>query len=178
MVDACTQTTCQTSDVGTSTVDTTFVHEEENTDFYDSYLTNATSSDYTDSSESDIDYTDNSENDFDSDGSAEIEDSQHKDFDSDTGFIVYWSSLLFLLQTCIQCGRANVIVKSFLRGSAIVVDLICKEGHKYTWRSQPKCNRYHVGNINLAASILFSSNTVMNIQKYFDCAKIIWISKS
>ena len=46
------------------------------------------------------------------------------------------------------------------------------------WRSQPLAYWYHQGNIVLAASVLFSSNTFAKIGKYFSLANVPWISES
>ena len=68
--------------------------------------------------------------------------------------------------------------KKVIRGSAVVVNLRCSSGHQNTWKSQPVTNRYYEGNVKLAASVLFSSNTYMKIAKYFEVANIAWVSKS
>ena len=60
----------------------------------------------------------------------------------------------------------------------LILDLVCSKYHKVIWRSQPLANWYHRGNIVLAASVLFSSNTFAKIAKYFSLANIPWISES
>ena len=63
----------------------------------------------------------------------------------------------------------------FIQGSALVVELICDDGHISPWRSQPRTSNYYEGNILLAASILFSANTFLKIKKYFELTCIPFI---
>ena len=70
------------------------------------------------------------------------------------------------------------ITKIFIRASAVVVNLFCFNGHSSVWRSQPMKNRSYIGNISLAASVLFSSNTYTKVSKFFNIANIPWISKT
>ena len=54
----------------------------------------------------------------------------------------------------------------------------CPTGHLTTWRSQPNCNHYSMGNLQSAASVLFSANTFMRLATFFDLANIKWLSKT
>ena len=47
----------------------------------------------------------------------------------------------------------------------IIVDLLCKNQHRTTWRSQPIKNGISTGNINISAGILFSGNTFQRIKE-------------
>ena len=91
-------------------------------------------------------------------------------------FIVYWSSLVVLLQYCLSCPAKALVNSVFIQGSALVVELICEDGHISLWRSQPRTSNFYEGNIVLAASILFSANTFSKIKKYFELACIPFIS--
>ena len=91
-------------------------------------------------------------------------------------FIVYWSSLVVLLQYCLSCPAKALVNSVFIQGSALVVELICKDGHISLLRSQPRTSNFYEGNIVLAASILFSANTFSKIKKYFELACILFIS--
>ena len=93
-------------------------------------------------------------------------------------FIVYWNSLLELLQRCLTCSSSVTVTKKNLNGSALTVELLCSEGHNNVWRSQPIRNHFYDGNLKLAASVIFSTNTFTNIHKYFEMAGVAWISKS
>ena len=92
------------------------------------------------------------------------------------GFIFYWSSLVLLLQYCLSCPAKALVNSVFMQGPALVVELICEDGHISLWSSQPRTCNYYEGNIVLAASILFSANTLSKIKKYFDLACIRFIS--
>ena len=93
-------------------------------------------------------------------------------------FLVYWSSLLLLLNRCLTCSSPASITECITYGSALFVKLLCSKGHHNVWRSQPLISGYYHGNIKLAASVLFSSNTFTNLLKYFQLAGVEWISKS
>ena len=95
---------------------------------------------------------------------------------NNSAFIVYWSSLVLLLQYCLSCAAKTFVNSVFIRGSAVVVKLICEDGHISLWRSQLRTSNFYEGNIVLAASILFSANTFSKIKKYFELACILFIS--
>ena len=78
---------------------------------------------------------------------------------NNSAFIVYWSSLIPLLQYCLSCPAKALVNSVFIQGSALVVELICKDGHISLLRLQPRTSNFYEGNIVLAASILFSANT-------------------
>ena len=83
-----------------------------------------------------------------------------------TVFLVFWSCLTQLLQRCSICLPPVIIERGFIKGAMIIVDLLCKNEHCTTWRSQPINNGMSTGNINISAGILFSGNT-------FECIKEI-----
>ena len=97
---------------------------------------------------------------------------------SKSAFIIYWSSLVVLLCRCLTCGVLASIKKCTVRGSLLIVEMICKNAHKNIWRSQPLINRSAHGNIKLSASVLVSSNTFIKLAKYFELADIQWITKT
>ena len=94
---------------------------------------------------------------------------------NNSAFIVYWSSLVLLLQYCLSCPAKALVNSVFIQGSALVVELICKDGHISLLRLQPRTSNFYEGNIVLAASILFSANTFSKIKKYFELACIPFI---
>ena len=65
-----------------------------------------------------------------------------------------------------------LVDSGFIQGSALVLELICKDGHISRLRLQPRTSNFYEGNIVLAASILFSANTFLKIKKYFELACI------
>ena len=48
---------------------------------------------------------------------------------NNSAFIVHWSSLVLLLQYCLSCPAKALVSGVFMRGSALVVELICEDGH-------------------------------------------------
>ena len=60
----------------------------------------------------------------------------------------------------------------------IIVDLLCKNQHRTTWRSQPINNGMSTGNINISAGILFSGNTFQRIKEIMNIANVAFISQS
>lgn len=97
---------------------------------------------------------------------------------SKTAFIVYWSSLVVLFKMCLTCSLPATIKNITVKGSQLIVKLICPNKHENTWKSQPSVNRYSKGNLTLSAAVLFSTNTFEKIAKYFDIADIQWITKT
>ena len=93
-----------------------------------------------------------------------------------SAIVVYWSSLLLLLQSCVTCSANSTTEKLTRRGSAILVHLKCVRGHINLRRSQPLVRSYYQGNIRMAAGVLFSSNTFEKMKKYFELAAFRFIS--
>ena len=93
-------------------------------------------------------------------------------------FIVYWSSLVILFKSCLTCSLAASVKSVTVKGSQLIVQLVCINKHQNTWKSQPIVQRYSKGNLTLAAAVLFSANTFQRISKYFDVANIQWIAKT
>lgn len=60
----------------------------------------------------------------------------------------------------------------------MIVKMKCEDAHESIWKSQPNHNRYSIGNLTSAASVLFSANTYQRLSRFFDLAGIQWISKS
>ena len=76
------------------------------------------------------------------------------------------------------CVLPAAITNIAFKGSQLIVKLKCQSGHTNTWKSQPTCNRYSVGNLTSAAAVLFSANTYQRIASFFDIANIQWLSKT
>lgn len=97
-----------------------------------------------------------------------------------SAFIVYWTSLLLLLKRCLfpACILTTIITNIAYKGSQLVVKMECPAGHQTTWRSQPNCSHYSIGNLESAASVLFSANTYKRLATFFDLAGIKWLSKT
>lgn len=85
---------------------------------------------------------------------------------TNVGFIVFWSSLVTLLERCFTCfGKTKLVQK--VRGSLLIVTMCCINGHEHIWRSQPLVNKFAYGNIKLCSAVLFSAGTFAKISKYF-----------
>ena len=99
---------------------------------------------------------------------------------SKAAFIVYWTSLLILLERCLfpACVLSSAVTSIIYKGSQLIVTMKCQGGHTMTWNSQPNCNHYSVGNLVGAASVLFSANTYQRIASFFELANIQWLSKT
>ena len=74
-------------------------------------------------------------------------------------FLVSESCLLQLLNKCQNCGQSACVMLRAFVGTMIVVDVMCTNGHSYSWRSQECHNSMPWGNLLLAASILFSGSS-------------------
>ena len=47
-----------------------------------------------------------------------------------TVFLLFWSSLTQILQRCFICLSPAIIERSFVKGTMIIVDLLCKNQHR------------------------------------------------
>ena len=75
-------------------------------------------------------------------------------------FIVYWSSLMVLLNKCFTCYFLASVTNITLKGSQLIVQLICSDKHKTT-----------------AAAVLFRANIFQKISKYFEITNITGLPK-
>lgn len=86
--------------------------------------------------------------------------SQEKDEDAKSiagckTYLVYESLLLLLLRKCYVCGQV-VELKTSTRGTLLVVQGSCPDGHYLCWESQPMVKGIAAGSLALSAAILFS----------------------
>lgn len=86
-------------------------------------------------------------------------------------FIVFESCLRSLLSICFLCCQPCRVVLQHVRGTLVIFKAICIEGHLRTWHSQPMSGPMPLGNLVVAASILFNGcspvkalNMMRNIQ--------------
>ena len=49
----------------------------------------------------------------------------------------------------------------------VIVDIVCKSNHKYSWHSQPNENGRAAGNISIAASIILFGETFEKLKEIF-----------
>ncbi|XP_070548761.1 uncharacterized protein [Ptychodera flava] len=109
-----------------------------------------------------------------------IDDSEgehEKDFLGDRKFIVFESCLDILFKRCSECGEIVTEVSRSTNGSMLTVKMTCIRSHNVIWRSQPIINRMSVGNLLMAAAILFSGNTFNRIAQCFSFLNLTFFSE-
>ena len=82
-------------------------------------------------------------------------------------FLVAESCLLSLLNKCKTCGHDACVTMKGSVGTMIIVDILCTQGHDYTWRSQVCNNSMPWGNLLLASAILFSGSSPAKVLTLF-----------
>lgn len=90
-------------------------------------------------------------------------------------FIVCESNLLELFETCRKC-RHPVTPSLRMTGSLVVVTTTCAS-HSLEWRSQLNEGTYAVGNVDLAAAILFNGCSPAKCLNFLNSAGICCISQ-
>ncbi|XP_078352898.1 uncharacterized protein LOC144637699 [Oculina patagonica] len=98
--------------------------------------------------------------------------------DSEKKFIVFDSCLSTLLKRCPECGDIIAQHERKTTGSMLSVKLTCHSGHTINWDSQPVVKRKPLGNLLLAASILFTGNTFAAISRFASCFNLQFFSES
>ena len=98
--------------------------------------------------------------------------------DREKKFMVFGSCLNELLKRCPECGDAIIQQKSKTTGSMLTVELTCHSGHTKTWESQPVVKRKPLGNLLLAAAILFTGNTFTSISHLASCLNLQFFCES
>ena len=98
--------------------------------------------------------------------------------DSEKKFIIFDSCLSKLLERCPECGDVVVKHDSKTTGSMLSVELTCQSGHTIHWDSQPVVRKKPLGNLLLAASILFTGNTFAAINRLASCFNLQFFSES
>ena len=71
-------------------------------------------------------------------------------------FIVYESALVLLLSVCCVCLQGTQVFLRQRRGSFVVFQEVCGNGHRREWTNQPMDGFIPHGNLHMAMSILFS----------------------
>ena len=124
-----------------------------------------------------------SENDFDS--SCRISTDSESDENDEprtttikSQYVIYWSGIIILLKYCLYCRCLANVSNVFTRGSMLIVELLCYKGHKNICRSQQVINRHALGDLRLAASILYSANTYGKLEAVFNLADIPFLCKT
>ena len=63
-----------------------------------------------------------------------------------------------------------------LKGSMLIVTLLCAENQETVWYSQANLSNMAAGNIFLSAAILFTGNTFQPIKEVMDMINVSFIS--
>ena len=87
-------------------------------------------------------------------------------------FLVFGSCLFELLKRCPECGDLIIKRKNKTSGTMLLVELTCHSGHTKTWESQPVVKRKPLGNLLLAAAILFTGNTFSSVSNLASCLNL------
>ncbi|XP_044181017.1 uncharacterized protein LOC122962175, partial [Acropora millepora] len=87
-------------------------------------------------------------------------------------FLVFGSCLFELLKRCPECGDVIIKRKNKTSGTMLLVKLTCHSGHTKTWESQPVVKRKPLGNLLLAAAILFTGNTFSSVSNLASCLNL------
>ena len=87
-------------------------------------------------------------------------------------FVVFWSSLILLFQTCFTCHESARISKIFTRGTLLILTITCLNHHTFKWMSQPRIGSMGMGNLLLASAILYSGNTYNHIKEMMDVVNL------
>lgn len=87
---------------------------------------------------------------------------------SDIKFITFKSCVLELcgMVCCPTCGQSMMVTDTNMQGSCMRISLLCPNSHDYVWRSQPLVNKMVLGNLLIAAAIMFSGNTFSRMQQF------------
>ena len=92
-------------------------------------------------------------------------------------FIVFESCLFKLLEQCCSSGQ-EVELNTSVRGTLLVVNGTCPEGHALNWQSQPLVRDLGAGNLMVAAAILFCGLTFTGISNLAKLLNLAMFSES
>ena len=92
-------------------------------------------------------------------------------------FIVFESCLFKLLKQCCSCGQ-EVELNTSVRGTLLLVNGTCPDGHVLSWQSQPLIRDVGAGNLLVAAAILFCGLTFTGISNLAKLLNLVMFSES
>lgn len=91
-------------------------------------------------------------------------------------YIVAESMLKLLMLVCVTCtARCQVTVKKLV-GTMVVLQQKCVNGHQFTWQSQENHGTLPLGNLRMAASILFCGGSFHKLHHFLEAMSIPHIS--
>ena len=95
----------------------------------------------------------------------------------DTKFVAFKQELFELFTQCPDCGAVVTKKEQSTQGTQLFVTLICKNGHKNFWSSQPMIEGMAAGNLLLSSSILLSGSTYTKVASLADIFKLKFFSE-
>ena len=95
----------------------------------------------------------------------------------DTKFVVFKQELFKLFTRCPDCGAVVIKKEQSTQGTQLFVTLICKNGHRNFWSSQPMIEGMAAGNLLLSSSILLSGSTYTKVASLADIFKLKFFSE-
>ena len=98
--------------------------------------------------------------------------------DCEKKYLVFDSCLKKLLKRCPDCGDVIIQHEMETIGSMLSIKLACHSGHTTYWDSQPVVKKKPLGNLLMAASILFTGNTFAAISRFASCFNLQFFSES
>ena len=98
--------------------------------------------------------------------------------DTDKKYLVFSNCLDQLRNCCPKCGVVVTGHKKKTTGSILSDEMTCLDGHNTHWDSKPIIKRKPVGNLLLAASILFTGNTFASVSQLASCLNLQFTSES
>ena len=100
------------------------------------------------------------------------------DLVNDDKYIIYESCLDQLFTICKLCRNPVAEVKKFKDGSSLKISVTCMNHCSYTWSSQPSASGLAVGNLLIAAAILFSGMTYQRFIQWSSLLNVATISQA
>ena len=100
--------------------------------------------------------------------------SGHRKPDNGSMFLVFWSSLVLLLARCMKCGCKAMVDNVIVRGTQLMVKVVCDAGHHYSWKSQPQRGRtqYALANVRLSQEHSCPKGHFQGFKKYSNSPKL------
>ena len=98
--------------------------------------------------------------------------------DCEKKYLLFDSCLNKLLKRCPDCGDVIIQHDRKTIGSMLSIELTCHSGHTTYWDSQPVVKKKPLGNLLMAASILFTGNTFAAISRFASCFNLQFFSES
>ena len=93
---------------------------------------------FTIDSESDAEHSEEETDDEEHDSSCDV---------NQSNFIVFWSCLAPLFRFCSICFKPASIEKILVKGTLLIVHILCVANHESKWFSQPLIRHEPVGNL-------------------------------